>query len=445
MIRASHSPSVSPRPATLQPAGPAPAGGPAYGRPFWLAYAANILVMVAVSLLFRYADFVAALGGSEWELGWIVGTGMVGSLAVRLTLGTWIDQYGPRRVWLAALGLLGASCLAHLAVGTCHGPAIYLLRIAYCCAIAGVFGASMTFISARVPPTRTAEMIGMLGTAGFLGMVIGTQLGDLLLGTAVIHRWQIDAMFVAAAVLAGGSAGFALLATRELPVPRRAGRPPLWRLIGQYNPGPVLLVGLGMGIGLTLPGNFLRPYAAQLNVPRIGLFFGVYAPTAFVTRVLTRRLPERYGPEPMILLGLTGVVGGLLLLLVVGSQWHLVFPGLVFGVSHAMLFPSVVALGARRFPVEHRGLGTTLMLGTWDAGQLVGAPLVGGLLTTSARAGLPPYPTTFVSIAALLALLGVLYAALSSRRRVEPSPQPDHEEQSVAGPQPVAEELAARE
>jgi len=421
------------------------AARPAYGRPFWLAYGANILVMVAVSLLFRYADFIAALGGGEWELGWIVGTGMVGSLAMRLTLGTWIDQYGPRRVWLAALGLLGVSCLAHLLLASCHGPGVYLVRIAYCCALAGIFGASMTFISARVPPARTAEMVGMLGTAGFLGMVIGTQLGDLLLGTQVISRWQINAMFVAAAVLAGGSACFAVLATRGLTPPRRARRPPLWKLIRQYHPGGALLVGLGMGIGLSLPGNFLRPYAAELHLPRIGLFFGVYAPTAIVTRVLTRRLPERYGPEPMILLGLSGVVGALLLLLVVGSQWQLAIPGFAFGVAHALLFPSVVAAGTRRFPAEHRGLGTTIILGTWDAGQLIGAPLVGGLLTLSAWAGLSPYPTTFVSIAALLAVVAVCYGAIGLRRRREAPAELRYHEQPVADPQPVAEQLAARD
>lgn len=418
------------------------AGGRAYGRPFWLAYGANVLVMVGVSLLYRYADFVAALGGSEWELGWIVGVGMVGSLAMRLTLGTWIDQYGSRRVWLAALGLLVASCLAHLAVDTCHGPAVYLLRVAYCSSLAGVFGASMTFVSARVPPARTAEMIGMLGTAGFLGTVIGTQWGDMLLGNAAIHRRQIDTMFLCAAVLAGASAVFAFLATRGLPLPKRAARPAIWRLIAQYHPGPVLLVGLAMGIGLSLPGNFLRPYAAEFHVPRIGLFFGVYAPTAILTRVLTRRLPERFGPEPMLLLGLTTVIGALLLLLLVRSQWQLIVPGMAFGVGHALLFPAVVAIGTRRFPVEHRGLGTIIMLATWDAGQLIGAPLVGGLLTASAWAGLPPYPTTFATTAGLLGLLGALYATLSRRRSPAPA---DRLERTAASPPPMAKQAEQKE
>ncbi|MHB8902161.1 MAG: MFS transporter, partial [Thermoguttaceae bacterium] len=150
-----------------------------YDGPFWNAYVANFLVMCSVALLFRYADFVTVLGGGELELGWIVGVGMVGSLLARLSLGSLIDRRGARRVWLGALGLLIACSAAHLLVSTCRGPLIYLLRILYCCSLAGIFGASMTFIAGRAPLARMAEMFGMLGTSGFVGTIVGTQLGDL--------------------------------------------------------------------------------------------------------------------------------------------------------------------------------------------------------------------------------------------------------------------------
>ena len=40
----------------------------AYGPRFWATYLSNIALMVAVSLLFRYADFVAALGDTTKAL-----------------------------------------------------------------------------------------------------------------------------------------------------------------------------------------------------------------------------------------------------------------------------------------------------------------------------------------------------------------------------------------
>lgn len=390
----------------------------AYGRPFWLAYVANTLVMVAVALLFRYADFITLLGGTELNLGWIVGVGMVGSLAMRLLLGVSIDHYGPRVVWVGSVALFAVCCFAHLGITSCHGPAIYAVRIVLCCAIAGIFGASMTFISGRASVARMAEMIGMLGTSGFIGMVLGTQLGDFLMGTAEIEYRQVSWMFTIAGLLGTCSMLFAFLATLDHrhPAPSTV-RPPLIALLRRYHPGMVLLVGVAMGIGLGLPTVFLRTYAAELNITRISLFFSVYAPTAILTRVLTRRLPERLGNTPMILFGLGGQAIGLLLFLLVHTEWQLVLPGVAYGVSHAVLFPSVVAAGSSVFPEGHRGLATTLMLGTWDVGLLVGAPMAGLIVHYSGQLGLPAYPTMFVAMAGVLAMVGIMYGA--TRRRSE--------------------------
>ncbi len=416
---------------------PRPAAGPKspYGRPFWRAYVANTLIMTAVALLFRYADFVTLLGGNELHLGWIVGIGMVGSLAMRLYLGSGIDRYGARRIWLASLVVFSLCCFAHLAVTTYRGPAVYLLRILYCCSIGGIFGASMTFISGRAPIARMAEMIGMLGTSGFFGMVLGTQLGDLLCGTATIQRWQVDRMFIVAGLLGCFSLLFVWLATRGLVVPGLRRRPPMLWILRRYRPGTVLLVGVAMGVGIGLPGTFLRTYAAELNIARIGLFFAVYSPTAILVRLLTRRLPERVGLRPMILFGLAVLAVSQFAFLPVHNQWTLVVPGIGYGIAHAILFPTVVAAGSSSFPNRYRGLGTTLMLATFDVGQLVGAPAAGVIVHTSATFGLPGYTTMYLSIAVFLGVVIVVFAATShvaqgpramrSRRLAHARPHPD--------------------
>ncbi len=412
MIRPAHPLAPPPQPLQI-----APAGKTAYDGPFWMAYAATMLIMMAISLLFRYADFVTLLGGGEFQLGWIVGVGMFGSLAMRLVLGCGVDRYGPRRIWLGSLALMAVSCFLHLTVTTCHGPMIYLLRITYCCAIAGYFGASITFISGRTHDGRMAEMIGMLGTAGFIGMVLGTQLGDLILGTETIARAQVQQMFVIAGAVALLAMLFVYLATRRQPPPVPTRSVSLWQLLQRHRLGTVALAGMAVGVGLGLPGTFLRTFAAEMNIPRIGMFFVAYSAAAFSTRVLTRRLPERYGTSRMILFGLGGLAVSILLLLAVQSSWHLLIPGIAFGISHAILWPSVLAEGSCAFPREHRGLAIGLMLGTWDIGQLVGAPMIGAIVHYSPRAGLPAYPTMFLAVAALMVIAGSIYG-LSKRQRV---------------------------
>jgi MFS family permease len=383
-----------------------------YGRPFWLAYVANLLVMVAFAVLYRYADFVTLLGGTEYHLGWIVGIGMVGSLLMRFLLGTGIDRHGPRLVWLASLVVFAAVCFAHLGVTRHDGVAIYLLRIIFCSAIAGVFGSSMTFISGRVPAVRIAEMIGMLGTSGFVGVVLGTVLGDLLCGSQELQRWQVDRMFIVAGLLGIVAVLFAALATHTIPPPRpRRKRPPLVWLLRRYQPGTVLLTAVAAGAALGLPTTFLRTYAAELDIPRLGFFFGIYAPVAIITRVLTRRWPARIGLPPMILLGLFTLALGQLLLLVVVAEWLFIVPGVVFGIAHAIIFPTVVGAGTHTFPGRYRGLGMMVVLSAFDLGTLIGSPAIGALLHYSQQLGLPSYPTTFVVMSAMLVLVGAVYAA----------------------------------
>jgi MFS family permease len=385
----------------------------AYGRSFWMAYTSNSLITVAVALLYRYADFVTLLGGTEFHLGWIVGVGMVGSLLMRLALGTSIDRYGTKFIWLGCTVLFVIVCFAHLAIASYTGVAIYLLRVLFCCAYAGIYGASMTFISTRGPSKRMGELVGMLGTAGFLGIVVGTMLGDYLLGSVKIDHAQVAWMFIAAGLLGVLSFPFAWLAVWSEPRPKIVATESLWALFRRYRPGTVLVIGVAMGLGLGLPQTFLRTYAADLQIPRIGLFFLVYCVAAVITRVATRRWSERFGTRRIILIGLGGMAMSLMLFLPVRTEWLMVVPAVTSGCSHAILFPSVVAAGGLAFPARHRGLATVLVLASSDLGQLVGAPAAGAVLQYSSAAGLPPYPAMFVLMAGVLASAGLWYAAFT--------------------------------
>ncbi len=392
-----------------------------YDRSYWLAYAANTLLMTSVSLLYRYGDFVSLLGGNELQLGWIVGIGTIGGLAMRLAQGASIVHYGPRKVWIFSLTLMIVSLLAHLLITRSDGPAIYLVRILFNTSLAGAFGCSITYISLRAPVERMAELIGTIGTSGFVGMVLGTQLGDLLCGAAVIARADIDRLFVVAAFLAACSLACVWMATHGELRPVVRPRPPVLWLIRRYHPGRLLLMAMMMGIGIGLPGTFLRPYAAELGIAKIGMFFGVYAVTAFALRIATRRLPAQIGIGPTILLGMTSLAVSMLLQLLVASTWQLIIPAVAAGVAHALLFPAMMAGGGMSFPVRYRGLAITLTLAMFDIGNLVGMPLAGSIIYYSEAEGLPGYPVMFISIAAMLSAASVYYA-LGMRRPAE-SPQ----------------------
>ncbi len=394
-------------------------GGPPspYDGRFWLTYLANGLAMMAFALLFRYADFVTVLGGTELHLGWIVGLGWVGSLLARTWLGATIDRYGARWVWLGALALLALMNVAHLAITSCHGVAIYEVRVGYCLALAGVFSGAATFIAGRVPAPRLAEMLGILGTSGFLGMLVGAQLGDALC-TAPLARWQLDRLFIVAAGLCLVAMVFAAISTRQEPRPRLPSQPESsLRVVWRYQPGTLLVVGMVSGAALGLPATFLPTFAAALGIPRIALFFTVSGFVAVAVRVFARRMPEKLGLNRLILVGLGAMALSQVLFLTVRQEWQFLIPAVAFGVAHAILYPTVVAAGGLAFPRDHRGLATTFNVAAFDAGQVLSAPAAGLLLHFSADVGLPPYPTLFVAMGLIVAAAMGVYGLYRPQAR----------------------------
>jgi MFS family permease len=338
-------------------------------------------------------------------------------MAMRMWQGVGIDRIGPRQIWLWSTGLFIFSCLAHLAIRTVDGPAVYLLRTVYQSSLAGFFGASITYVSGKAPINRMAEMIGSLGTSGFVGMMIGTFLGRAIAGSLVPQREEVDRLFLSAAAMATLSFVFAVLATQGhlRRVPRRKAPPP-WRLLRRYNPGLLLLMAVATGIGLNLPTVFLRAYMQDLELQNgVLFFFNLYPPIAFVTRVSMRSFPDRFGIRPMIALGLAAAVAGTLLFIPVRSTLDLIWPAVFMGIAHASLFPAVVAGGSGAFPARYRGLGTTLVLTAFDVGTFIGSPLAGELLTRADRNQWPKWPTTYFTVAMILAVSGLIYFGLSRK------------------------------
>jgi MFS family permease len=394
----------------------------------------SLLMAASVSMLFRYADFVAVLGGTEFHLGWIVGVGMVGSLAMRVALGSWIDRHGAGPLWMGSVALFAITCFAHLAVTSHSGVAIYALRISYCCAIAGFQGASLTFVSARAPNERVAELVGMIGTGSFIGSVGGTLLGDCLFGSLSITFAQVAWMFVAAGLLSTLAFPFAWAASRSekrsqtteapsfkeqiIPFPALNKEavneePSAFALVRRYNPGVILAIGVAMGVGLGLPSTFLRTYATEIGVPRIGLFFLVYSITAIAIRLPTCRWTERFGPRRIIMVGMGILTASIAAFPLVHAEWQLAIPAIGFGAAHAILWPAAVAAVNVTFPRRHRGLATVLILAAWDMGLLVASPAVGVMLKYSRAFDLPAYPAMFLSVAVLLAAVALWYGLAS--------------------------------
>ena len=383
---------------------------PLFGRPLIASYFANVMLLTSMSLLFRYSDFVLARGGSDVSLGWIVGVGMVGAIVFRIVQGFLIDHLGAQIIWLMSLALFITSLFWHTHIDSVDGLEVYLARLLMIAGISGALSSWMTFISLQAPEHRIAEVIGMVGSSGFVGMAIGPTIGDFLIQSEPAKIADVNRMFLTAIALVTMSAIFAAIATFGSVRPDKSERGKFsFALFARY-PRTLIPVALVMGMTMVIPQSYLRPYTQSLGIESMATFFLTYNLTAFAFRWVFRKAPQYFGLPLMAIIGLICVGLSMPLYLLVSNRFMLMLPAFMAGLSHAFLFPAVMTLGTSCFRAQNRGIAVNMTFALGDLGLLIGAPLFGMTLKTARILELPDYQSMFWLLTGICATVAIQFA-----------------------------------
>ena len=390
-----------------------PGEAPLYTVNFVVVMACQCLFTLANALLTHYSRWIEFLGGTVEQVGYIMGLGAVASLMLRPWIGQWIDRWGARTIWAVGYITFGAGAALNLTLDGL-GLMIYMLRAINVFGAAMVFASGLTYVTQRTPSHRRTEAIGILGAGGFVGIIVGPFLGDLLLGTDARSRGQFELLFL----LATFCVAVPLIATFWLDdaTTRAANRLTLGdfvRTCGKYWPGSILGVCIGFGVCMTVPFVFLASYvdASSLHIPRVsvvGIFYVAYAGWGLFVRIASRRLPDRIGRRRILLLGALFMSVGMSAFHFVSEQhpWMILVPALLCGTGHSLMFHTMTSLALDSFPSSVCGAGSTLSLMMVDVGVVGGAPILGEL---ASRYG---YGAIFWSAAFCCGLSSVIYATL---------------------------------
>lgn len=381
-----------------------------YRKTFWLSYLANTFIVTANALTFRFAEFVAYLGGSEELAGQIVSAGVIGAVLSRFVLGQAIDRYGTRRLWIISAICFTATCPLFLMFHKLSW-AIYAARVMYSASLAGVLSCSIVHIQNQAPPHRRTEIIGSLGSSGFIGMIAGPFLGDLIFRNFP-GQAAFTAMFLTCGLLGFGYLAIVLLMTREDEHRAPAESPYVHHLLFRHWPGPIAWVAILLGVNFTIVSVFLTRFATHLGFAGMSTFFLGYSCAAFLFRIVTSSWAALLGRHKLVLIGCAGLIAGQFMLPWVTREWHLIAPALLMGFGHALLFPVVVSLGSGAFPIPYRGSGTTIILGLTEMGTVLSAPVLGAIIDRNHETG---FVNMFLTTAFFTAVVAVYYALTAAR------------------------------
>ncbi len=383
-----------------------------YSRAFLIAFLSQTGFVLANTLMAHYARWIDFLGGGVSDVGWIMGVGSIAGLLMRPWIGQWINRWGARKMWAIGYCIFAIAILGNLLLHELNWLML-VLRSLLVFGAALNFSSSLTYITQISPIDRRTEAIGSLGVGGFMGMLAGPYLGDLILGAGDRTREDFTILFVTAA----GAVIVPALLLLMLPKPqyeqrsRAVGLKDFVRTVRQYWPGMILLVNCVFGLCMTVPFVFLSKYIDEVGlsingVSEIGLFFWCYSGIGLSFRIGLRRLPERVGRRKVLLAGMLVMGTGMLCYLLVtpANALMLVVPALICGTGHGLMFHTGTSLLLEPIPNEFRGTGSALSLMMLDFGMICGAPVLGHIADTFG------YDWLFITVGTSCIAVAGLYA-----------------------------------
>lgn len=330
------------------------------------------------ALLTVFPLFVVSRGGTEQQVGILVGLFSLSAVASRIYL-TRIAE-GRGRKWL-----LGVAVLT-----TITGPLLYLpdlgfwylalVRMYHAASLGAFMTASYTLLADYSDESNRGQLFGLYGVVSGVAMAIAPALGY-----AVIDRLGYNA-FLAGLALVGllMIPGHFLLREPQVQVEAEDPTSGLfqevlrnrWVLVSSFA---VFLVTMALG-ALT---SFLPLHATSRGISELGPYFAVfslmYMTGGYGAGVLSDRWGRKIAAAPAFLF----VVIGLVILTQLSGFPLLLVAGLFFGLGFGGLNTALMALVMDHTSLAQRSQAVSFYNNSFDLGSSGGAILLGGIAALS--------------------------------------------------------------
>ncbi|MEN8729107.1 MAG: MFS transporter [Desulfuromonadales bacterium] len=348
-----------------------------YTPAFWAMALANLCHTASFSAFFLLPLYVLEQGGSQGDVGMVMGIFSMASAVCRPWISSMIDRIGRKQSYtLGSILMLTAPLLylgLHDPLGTYY-PLFILLRLMHGVGLAICFTAVFTFMADILPQGRLNEGIGMFGISGLLGIALGPILAE-----ATLARYGFTGLFL----VAGSLAATALLAHQPLQESHTRHTSTTDRQVsffGLLKREKFIVVGLlslMFGVGLAATGSFVAPLAEARGLGYISIYFFCYSGGAIAVRFVSGKLADEVGERTILPYGIFLYIAGILILPFTYSALLLCVAGALSGIGHGLLFPLLNTMAVRDEPGILRGKATGIFTGGIDTGIFAGSLILG--------------------------------------------------------------------
>ena len=353
-----------------------------WNRGFTCAFFANLLLCLsqhtANTLISTYAGF---LGAGAVLVGTISGLYFGVAFAARPISGPVITLLDKKKLMIATYIAGVVTNVAYAAAGSV--PFFILARILHGLEFAFVGSLNLTIASDSLPREKLGSGIGIFGIGGALSQAVGPGMGIAIRDFAAA-RWGEGGGYTAVFLTSALFMLLALIPIFLIPYVKQTAeqRSALGKwyrnIVAKETLTSALLMCL-ISVSGILYTTYMVPYAAELGIGGIGVFFTVYAVVLLGARPLFALLSDRVGMDKVIVPSL--IVFALSFLAVgLGRSLGMLLLGAVLGaLGYGAVNPILQTLCIRTVPPERRGVASNTQYFGMDLGFFLG-PLLGGFL-----------------------------------------------------------------
>ncbi len=325
-------------------------------------------------LLITLPFYIQKIGGSESEIGYIIGFFTLSAVFLRPFIGQEVDRRGRKKLLVAGMVVFLVSMVLYNY--TKNVTSLLLLRIFHGLGWGAATTASTTLIADIAPPGRRGEAMGIFGMSSNIAMAIGPVLSIMLL-----EAYDFPLLFAVCAAMAFISLLLVLPISETMVVHPRT---PLFSREAFFPSAIMFTISLTYGSIV----SFLPLFATKQGITNPGIFFTVFAIMLILVRALAGRLSDKRGRKFVIVPGMIILAFGLWVLSFAGSLMGFMAAALLYGLGFGLFHPTMMALLVDRVTPQGRGAAMGTFTASFDLGIGMGSIVMGVILQFAGKSAM---------------------------------------------------------
>lgn len=383
---------------------------PLFTKRFFSLFFTNMAVFFVfyglITTLPLYA--IGVLGKSDDDAGLLVSVFLLSAILMRPFSGKLLDIFGKKK-------LLVISLLFYLACTTLYiffKPFALLLALRF---FQGIWFSIATTAAGSlaadiVPKNRKGTGLGYFTMSTNLAVVIGPFVGLL-----IIQYANFNTFFIVLAVIVIIGAILALtIKTDDLPKPKNIERNFKFGFHDLFEKKALPLAALASLIAFAYASvlSFLSLYAEQKDLlAAASYFYAVFAAAMIAVRPLTGKIYDTFGAKYVIIPSFLLFAVGLTVIANAHNTWIFLLSAVFIGAGYGTLTTSFQSLCIQATSPERSGYATATYFTLFDLGLAIGSYVLGVVAVNL------NYETVYVSSAALIVIVLILYLAFFVRKK----------------------------